>query len=176
MKTRIQAALFILAIAALIPGSASADIQRFSQVTPTLFRGSQPQTDADFQKLIQSEIKTVLSLEILPNHTHPEEEKLEDLKIEFKRAPIPAWMFEPTEEQVNRALEVMANSNLRPLYVHCQLGRDRTGMLVALYLVKYEGWDPFEAYTKQMQDFGFKRKWTLEGIWKYYWKHALAPK
>jgi protein tyrosine/serine phosphatase len=46
----------------------------------------------------------------------------------------------PSFEQLDRALAVMTDPNLaHPLLVHCRLGEDRTGIVVAAYRVVVEG-------------------------------------
>ncbi|MGZ3721881.1 MAG: phosphatase domain-containing putative toxin [Bdellovibrionales bacterium] len=40
-----------------------------------------------------------------------------------------------------------------PLYIHCEHGKDRTGLIVALYRIRYEGWSTDLAY-KEWQDLG----------------------
>jgi hypothetical protein len=42
---------------------------------------------------------------------------------------------------------------VRPIYVHCEHGRDRTGLVIALYRVRYEGWTA-ERAAAEMRAFG----------------------
>lgn len=42
----------------------------------------------------------------------------------------------------------MLKTAKRPLFIHCEDGRDRTGTMVALYRVAAEGWTIKQAYTE----------------------------
>ena len=46
----------------------------------------------------------------------------------------------------------------QPVYVHCALGQDRTGVVVAAYRMDVDGWS-FEDAEKEMQSFGFNDTW-----------------
>ena len=39
----------------------------------------------------------------------------------------------------------LANSDLQPIYVHCQHGKDRTGLVVALERIQTEKWSVVNA-------------------------------
>jgi protein-tyrosine phosphatase len=41
-----------------------------------------------------------------------------------------------------------------PVLIHCKAGLHRTGCLVAVYRMEYEGWSPTEAIA-EMKDLGF---------------------
>jgi tyrosine-protein phosphatase SIW14 len=48
----------------------------------------------------------------------------------------------------------MADSTNYPIFVHCQHGQDRTGVIVALYRIFYEQWTPQAAHD-EMMNMGF---------------------
>ncbi len=52
----------------------------------------------------------------------------------------------------------MRDPTLRPLYVHCQHGVDRTGAMMAVYRIQEEGWSNAEAYA-EMEYFDAHRIW-----------------
>jgi len=69
----------------------------------------------------------------------------------------------------DRAQLVLALKTLRKLstgplaqtvYVHCAQGRDRTGFVIAAYLMTFEGWTAEEA-IREMRDYHFNRIWVL---------------
>ena len=45
-----------------------------------------------------------------------------------------------------------------PVYLHCEHGRDRTGLLVAFYRIRYEGWSVDRAY-QEWRDMGHHGFW-----------------
>ncbi len=52
-------------------------------------------------------------------------------------------------ESVQKALEIFKQATPQaPVYLHCQRGIDRTGLIVALYRVQVQGWTPAEAYAE----------------------------
>ncbi len=51
----------------------------------------------------------------------------------------------------------------KKVFVHCRLGDDRTGMMIAAYRMAEEGWTAAEA-RKEMEKFGFTR-----------WHHLICP-
>ena len=60
----------------------------------------------------------------------------------------------PKDPQVNAALAAMNETSLRPLFVHCQHGQDRTGLVMGLYRVESEHWQAGHAY-EEMKTLGF---------------------
>ena len=48
-------------------------------------------------------------------------------------------------ETIERYLEILDDPNSYPVLIHCKAGLHRTGVLVALYRMEYEGWTKDEA-------------------------------
>jgi protein tyrosine/serine phosphatase len=61
-------------------------------------------------------------------------------------------------------LTLMRQNPDKKVFVHCRLGDDRTGMMVAAYRIAEQGWAAEEA-MKEMQKFGF--------VW---WHHLICPR
>jgi tyrosine-protein phosphatase SIW14 len=57
-------------------------------------------------------------------------------------------------EKVDRVVEIMADPAQQPVFVHCKLGVDQTGIVVAAYRMKIEGW-PLGLAEAEMESFGF---------------------
>jgi protein tyrosine/serine phosphatase len=51
---------------------------------------------------------------------------------------------------VNQIEAIMADHARRPIFVHCQQGEDRTGLIVGLYRVETEHWSPAAAYREMI--------------------------
>ncbi len=126
------------------------DIANFHQVDVDLFRGARP-TSSGLQWLAQHHIKTVINLEDRTGEVELEQFLVKKDKMQFLNFGM-SGIFTPIDETVNAALAAVANPALRPIYIHCRFGRDRTGLIVALYRVRFEKWTPRAAYNELLQD------------------------
>jgi len=122
------------------------------RVTPGLYRGAQP-TDEGFRELEKLGVKSVLSLRGLHSDEIPDE-----LPLAYERISFKAW--HPEDEDVVHFLRFVADPAHQPVYVHCQWGADRTGMMIAIERIALEGWTKEEAITEMTQGgFGFHEEW-----------------
>jgi protein tyrosine/serine phosphatase len=55
--------------------------------------------------------------------------------------------------RIDEVLDLMDDPKAQPVFVHCEHGVDRTGLVVALYRVKYQNWD-IEAAHREMVAMG----------------------
>ena len=60
----------------------------------------------------------------------------------------------PDPEQVTQFLEIVNNPANQPVLVHCWHGAIRTGVLVAIYRIKEQGW-PLQKALDEMGSYGF---------------------
>jgi len=164
----------VLIVGILSVGVAHAGIERFAEVAPGIFRGSQPTTQADFDFLKARSVRTILSLQTLSWDILPERRDAHHNKIEYRNVYIVAFPLPPGETRVKEALLTLTDPSLHPIFVHCSLGRDRTSMIVGLYRVYYQNWTPEAAWDEMLRD-GFKLSWTLRGLQTYFWTHTQKP-
>jgi protein tyrosine phosphatase (PTP) superfamily phosphohydrolase (DUF442 family) len=127
-------------------------LRNFAQVSPVLCRGAQP-TREGFAELKKRGVKTVVNLRWL----HDDREALKGLGLRSVHIRCQAW--NPREEDVAAFLHVVRDPANQPVFVHCQHGADRTGMMVAVYRMAEQGWANEDA-AKEVANFGFHKVWT----------------
>ncbi|GAK57938.1 protein tyrosine/serine phosphatase [Candidatus Vecturithrix granuli] len=123
------------------------------KVSEDLYRGAQPTTQG-FQELHKMGMKTVVNL----RSRHSDQDKLGNIDLTYIEIPMNAW--HPEDEDVVKFLQVTTDPEKVPVFVHCQHGADRTGVIVASYRVIVQGWSKDEAIAEMMEgDFGFHAVW-----------------
>ena len=144
---------------------------RFGEIDEGVYKGSKPKSDADFRFLQSKNIKTIVDLQFVPVLGRGEKEKAKKYEIQVIPVTMNASPVAPSERHVRHALCLLADKNLRPIYFHCNLGRDRTSLIATLYEVYFRGLAPKDA-LQEMKHFGFKDEWILSGLKKYLEHHA----
>ncbi len=168
MKVPFQAAL-VLACGLFTFQADASGIYGFSEVELGLYRGSRPSSDADYQQLKETGIKTILSLQSSPMSVWPEEKKANKEGFTFINVRIFAFTPYISNSKMVGLLDTMQDQALRPLYVHCRFGRDRTGLAVGMYRVHVQKWESQVAY-QEMRKFGFAPA-LVWGLWAYFKSH-----
>ena len=165
-----------LIVPMLFPGCSSAPRRLdIIEIAPGVFDGRKPRSKADFEALRAKGIRTIVSLQTVTWDIAPERKLATQSGMGFVNVPIPASPFGPTERKVQTLFQTMSKKSLQPVYVHCLLGRDRTGVLMALYRVYYQDCDPKLAWSEMIQRGGFRSRWALVGFSSYYWHHCDKP-
>jgi tyrosine-protein phosphatase SIW14 len=126
-------------------------IGNFGEVTPTLFRGGQP-SRRGFKALAKNGIDIVVDTRGDRTKTEGKEVK----RLGMRYIAIPWHCPFPHDEVFARFLKVVRENPGKKIFVHCRLGDDRTGMMVAAYRMADEGWTADQAMS-EMQHFGFSR-------------------
>lgn len=130
---------------------AAALIPNMSVVSPNLVRGSQPSVPS-LALLKEAGVKTIVNLRNEPILVAQEAGAAKRAGLNYVN--IPMALFEtPTRQQFQKFLSTVDNNG--PVFVHCQMGEDRTGTMVAVYRMAREGWDVNRAY-QEMTAMGFK--------------------
>jgi tyrosine-protein phosphatase SIW14 len=122
-------------------------VPNFGQVTDTLYRGGQP-TAEGFEGLAHEGVGVVVDL----SGNQSERDKVKKLGMEY--VSIPWHCFHLEDRQVAQFLRVLREHSNQKVFVHCRLGEDRTGMMVAGYRIAEQGWTAEQA-RKEMAAFGF---------------------
>ena len=126
-------------------------VGNFGEVTPTLFRGAQP-THQGFEALAKHGIDIVVDNRGKRSKTEGKEVR----RLGMQYVAIPWHCPFPHDEVFARFLKVVRDNPDKKIFVHCRLGDDRTGMMIAAYRIADEGWTADEAMS-EMKHFGFSR-------------------
>lgn len=135
----------------LLPREDLPGLKSFAQVSEGLYRGAQP-TAEGMQELAKLGIKTVVNLRTF----HSDRDELRGTGLRYAHIHCKTW--HPEEEDVVRFLSILRDPANQPVFVHCQYGSDRTGMMVAAYRVVEQGWTR-ERATEELPRFGFHEVW-----------------
>lgn len=130
----------------------------FAEVSPTLYRGGQP-TKQGLESLAKLGINIVVDARS-PWRNH---EGVEVQKLGMQYVSIPWRCPFPKDEVFAKFLKLIRNNPNKKIFVHCRLGDDRTGMMVAAYRMALQGWSAQDA-MKEMSTSGFAR-----------WHHYICP-
>jgi protein tyrosine/serine phosphatase len=124
-------------------------LPNLGQITPALYRGAVP-TPEGIETLQKMGIDIVVDMRSGPNET--EEQTVTQRGMRY--VSLPSVCYSPKDDTFAHFLAVVRENPDKKIFVHCQLGVDRTGMAVASYRMAQQGWSADEA-MKEMQAFGF---------------------
>ena len=122
-------------------------VPNFGEVTPLLYRGGQP-TREGFERLANMGINIVVDT----GRSKRDEKQIKKLGMRF--VSLPWYCPFPKDDVFARFLKLIKDNSDRKIFVHCRLGNDRTGMMIAAYRMGAQGWDAEQA-LKEMHFFGY---------------------
>ena len=114
------------------------ELPNFHEVNSQLYRGAQPKSGG-IKRLGQMGVKTIVNLRSADESTRNEEAEARAAGLRYINIPFREF-GRPTDEQVERVLNILNDSDNQPVFVHCRLGADRTGLVVAIYRITHDGW------------------------------------
>jgi len=125
-------------------------IDNFGQVNANYFRGAQPQ-GRDYADLAALGVKTIIDL--TKDGSAAEPSLVQAAGMRFFRIPMTTHEA-PTAEQIGQFLRLVNDPANQPVYVHCQGGRHRTGVMTAVYRMTTDRWTPDQAFA-EMKHYNF---------------------
>jgi Tyrosine phosphatase family len=127
-----------------------AGVPDFGEITPTLYRGSQPSKEG-LHNLADMGIAMVVDMRSL----HERERKTVE-SLGMKYVSISWQCFHPSDGVIARFLQLIHDNPGKKIFIHCHIGDDRVGLEIAAYRMANEGWTAEEA-KKEMIAFGQNR-------------------
>jgi protein tyrosine/serine phosphatase len=152
----IQSAARSTPTAAALP-AVHLDVKNFAEVSPTLYRGGRPDGDllADMK---HQGVKTDINLMgAIPGFDTAlillEQHQAENAGLKFVNVKVPMTGTIP-QAIADQFFKTVLDPAHQPCYVHCMYGRDRTGVMVALYRMRVDGYTGQQALT-EAEKFGY---------------------
>jgi tyrosine-protein phosphatase SIW14 len=148
----------LLALALAIPAAAQSvsdnnlsriHIDNFGKVNANYYRGAQPQGH-DYADLKALGVKTIIDFTGDGDRDLSEPAIVKGLGMNFYNIPMTTRQV-PTKDQLAQFLKIVNDPASQPVYVHCQGGRHRTGVMTAVYRMTTEGWTGQKAFTEMKQ-------------------------
>jgi protein tyrosine phosphatase (PTP) superfamily phosphohydrolase (DUF442 family) len=144
-------------------GAQSKDWLRPSLIHPGLWRGHAPYRAQHYEQIKALGVRTILDMRGNQPFASARERRLAAQHgLDYINVPI---SFRPLRDGSGDAVvAAMADASKYPMYVHCNLDRDRTSAAVAAYRVKVQGWS-VAAAEREAKAHGIR--WQYFGLNRY---------
>lgn len=150
--TLIAAAVLAAAVA---PAAHAQFHLREVQLTPDVWRGRAPYFRSSYEELRALGVRTVVDLRgNQPFASAIEKWRVERMGMTYRKVPFRFSPFRDWDDR--RVLAAMTSAADYPMYVHCNVDKDRTSVAVAAFRVKALGWDP-RAAEAEAREAGLRR-------------------
>jgi protein tyrosine phosphatase (PTP) superfamily phosphohydrolase (DUF442 family) len=129
------------------------------KVSDDLYRGAQP-TAEGLRELKKLGVRTVINL----RESDGDQAKLAALGLACEHIPMTAFVVKDAD--VTRFLQIVGDPGNAPIFVHCQRGADRTGLMCAIYRIALQGWTKDQAIAEMTQG-GFRFNHGYQNVVNY---------
>ncbi len=130
------------------------NIPKLRFVTPWLLRGGQP-NKSSLSELANMGVRSVVNLRWSSDALWKERKWIIETGMSYFVIPL-TYVKSPTRAEIMRFLNILDNPDNYPIFVHCQHGVDRTGMMIAIWRIARQNWTAEEAY-EEMRNLGFHK-------------------
>lgn len=149
MKLKLQPLIFFITLLLSLNFAYAAS---FYKVTEGVYRGPRPMP-RDLVELKQIGVKTILNIDSDIESIRWERKIAGEMGFKYISIPLSGF-WTPTDRDVNRILNLLADPIQYPIFLHCKYGQDRTGLIVGLFRVFHQDIDAEIAY-EEMLEYGF---------------------
>ena len=183
IRVRTLSAAILIAVLLFLPSAwaqtntnvnlSKVHIGNFGRLNDVYYRGSQPAI-SDYSDLAALGVKTVIDLTFEGRADEPG--LVKKAGMNFYRIPLKTTE-RPSEAAIVQFLQLVNDPANQPVYVHCQGGRHRTGVMTAVYRMTNDGWTAEHAYQemKQYHFEGFPGHPQLKSFVFDYYLHLKQP-
>src|SRR4030095_13870719 len=141
-------------------------IENFGRINENYYRGAQPKKN-DYADLAALGVKSVIDLQ---REGVADQPTVESLGLRFYRIGFSSRSKRSSEDGA-RLLAIFKDPANQPVFVHCHVGRHRTGVMTAIYRLAHDGWTADRAYA-EMKQYKFE-KGFLQGFFHSELKNYL---
>lgn len=134
------------------------ELKNFYKVDEHLYRSAQP-NPAGMKQLEKLGIVNVLNL----RQFHTDTKEAEGTRLHLHHVSMNAALIK--DEDIVAALNIISAAK-GPVLVHCWHGSDRTGAVVAMYRILFQGWSKADAIAEMVEG-GFGHHAIYSNIAKY---------
>jgi protein tyrosine/serine phosphatase len=125
-------------------------IKNFGQMDERFFRGAQPK-EKQYKELAAIGIKTIIDLRDDPEEYEKREAEANGMR--YVHLPMIAKQY-PKAETVEQFLKLVDDPSTGKFFVHCAGGRQRTGVMGAVYRFNHYKWN-FDQVYSEMKKYDF---------------------
>ena len=140
------------------------------KVDALVWRGAQPEPAA-WPLLAAAGCRTILDLNSSGDAIREQDRLIAPAGMLYYALDWSGFWPPPSLEKVQRAMaliDAMVTTSGTPVFVHCQHGSDRTGVVCACWRIHHDGWDFDDAMHEAFTSLGF------QGLHEFWMAAAVA--
>lgn len=151
------------------------ELPNFQKVSDRLYRGGQP-AKGGLKKLVELGVTTIVNLRGEDDNTRAEQKEAAALGLRYYALPM-GGLSRPSDAEIERALEIINDTENGTVFIHCKHGSDRTGTVIACYRMSQEGYTVEQA-QREAKRYGMHWvQFRMRGyIGDYYKKRGLSKR
>ncbi|OGI17472.1 MAG: hypothetical protein A2255_08390 [Candidatus Melainabacteria bacterium RIFOXYA2_FULL_32_9] len=142
-------------------------IKNFHQIDKGYFRGAVPNIKGIEFLIEYKNVKTVIDLRyFFKNNKQKQENIIRNSGLNYISIPM-CPIVPPGIKQIQYFLSIVNNPVNQPVYVHCREGKDRTGIMTAIYRVNKYNYCFDKAFSEMLKFGHHANLFPLLKIWLY---------
>ena len=151
------AGFYFFSLPAYCQPSKEEAIPLLAKLGPGVYRGGQPSPEG-YAQLKAMGIKTIVNFRNEKDEIDHGRQQAETYGMNYISIP---WTIygSPDWTVAQRFFSVMKDQRQYPVFLHCKRGVERTGVLSALYYMKYENLSSERAYHKAFEGYPMRLIW-----------------